>query len=81
MPGLRHTYNKYLKKNPGFAGKIKLKFLIAPSGKTISVDIAGSTTGVGDFDAEVKNKVRRWRFEPISAKGNDTVIIPLTFSE
>ncbi|MBF0431705.1 MAG: energy transducer TonB [Fibrobacteria bacterium] len=81
MPGLRHTYNKHLKKNPGFSGKIHIKFLIAPSGKTVSVSIVGSTTGVSSFDSEIKNKVRRWRFEPITGKGNDVVTIPFSFSE
>jgi TonB family protein len=81
MPGLRHTYNKHLKKNPGFSGKIHIKFEISPSGKTIRVSIVGSTTSVPAFDAEIKNKVRRWRFEPITGKGNDIVTIPFTFSE
>ncbi|MFC1585648.1 TonB family protein [Fibrobacterota bacterium] len=81
MPGLRHTYNKHLKKNPGFSGKIHIKFDIAPSGKTVRVSIVSTTTGVSAFDAEIKNKVRRWRFEPITGKGNDIVTIPFTFSE
>lgn len=81
MPGLRHTYNKHLKKNPGFRGKIHIKFEIAPSGKVIRVSLVSSTTGVSAFDGEIKTKVRRWRFEPISGKGNDIVTIPFTFSE
>ena len=81
MPGLRHTYNKYLKQHPGFSGKINIKFEIAPSGQTVQVTIISSTTGVRDFDAEIKDKVRRWRFEPITGKGNDIVTIPFTFSE
>ncbi len=80
-PGLRHTYNKYLKLHPGFKGKVTLRFSIAPSGSIVQLDIAGSTTGVSDFDSEIQNKVRSWRFEPIKGKANDVVTVPFTFSE
>jgi TonB family protein len=81
MSGLRHAYNKHLKMNPGFNGKLHIKFEIAPSGRTVRVSIVGSSTGIPAFDREIKDKVRRWRFEPINAKGNDIVTIPFTFSE
>lgn len=81
MPGLRHTYNKFLKTNPGFGGKIHLRFEIAPSGAVVAVNKVSSTTGVPAFDDEIRNKVRRWRFEPITGKGNDIVTIPFTFHE
>jgi TonB family protein len=80
-PGLRHTYNKYLKTNPGFKGKITLKFAIAPSGAIVELTIVATTTGVGEFDQEVRDKVRTWRFEPIKGKANDVVTVPFTFSE
>ena len=41
-PGLRHIYNKFLKKKPGFQGKVTLKFTIAPGGEVISISIASS---------------------------------------
>src|SRR4051812_7542422 len=80
-PGLRHTYNKYLKTSPGFKGKITLKFAIAPSGSIVELTIVGSTTGVNDFDQEIRDKVRTWKFEPIKGKANDVVTVPFTFSE
>jgi TonB family protein len=80
-PGLRHTYNKYLKTNPGFKGKITLKFAIAPSGSIVELTIVGTTTGVNDFDQEIREKVRTWRFEPVKGKSNDVVTVPFTFSE
>jgi TonB family protein len=80
-PGLRHTYNKYLKTNPGFKGKVTLKFSIAPSGSIVELTIVSTTTGVGDFDEEIRNSVRTWRFEPIKGKANDVVTVPFTFSE
>lgn len=79
-PGLRHVYNKYLKKKPGFQGKVTLKFTIAPGGEIISIAIASSTTGYAEFDNEIKNTVSRWTFKKIKA-GNTTVTIPFTFTE
>ena len=79
-PGLRHIYNKFLKKKPGFQGKVTLKFTIAPGGEVISISIASSTTGYGEFDGEVKNAVSRWKFSKVKS-GNTTVTIPFTFSE
>ena len=75
-PGLRHIYNKFLKKKPGFQGKVTLKFTIAPGGEIISISIASSTTGYGEFDGEVKNAVSRWKFSKVKS-GNTTVTIHL----
>ena len=79
-PGLRHIYNKFLKKKPGFQGKVTLKFTIAPGGEVISISIASSTTGYGEFDAQVKGAVSRWTFSKVKS-GNTTVTIPFTFTE
>ena len=79
-PGLRHIYNKFLKKKPGFQGKVTLKFTIAPGGEVISISIASSTTGYGEFDAQVKSAVGRWTFSKVKS-GNTTVTIPFTFTE
>ena len=79
-PGLRHIYNKFLKKKPGFSGKVTLKFTIAPGGEIISISIGSSTTGYGEFDGEIKNAVSRWKFGKVES-GNTTVRIPFTFSE
>ena len=79
-PGLRHIYNKSLKEKPGFQGKVTLRFTIAPGGEVISISIASSTTGYGEFDGEIKNAVSRWKFGKVKS-GNTTVTIPFTFSE
>lgn len=79
-PGLRHIYNKFLKKKPGFAGKVTLKFTIAPGGEIISISVASSTTDYKDFDEEIKTTVSRWKFSKVK-EGNTTVTIPFTFSE
>ena len=78
--GLRHIYNKYLKKKPGFKGKVTLKLTIAPDGEIIKISIASSTTGYGEFDKEIKSAVSRWRFDKVKS-GNTTVTIPFPFTE
>jgi outer membrane biosynthesis protein TonB len=47
----------------------------------VELTIVGSTTGVSDFDQEIRDKVRTWRFEPVKGKSNDVVTVPFTFSE
>ena len=80
-PGLRHTFEKYLKLQPGFKGKVSFHFIIAPSGAIIELTIVSSTTGSDAFDQEIREKVKTWRFEPIKGKGNDAVNVPFNFSE
>ena len=79
-PGLRHVYNNFLKKKPGFEGKVTLKFTIAPSGDVINISIVSSTTGYGEFDAQIMSAVGGWTFNKVKS-GNTTVTIPFTFSE
>ena len=79
-PGLRHIYNRFLKKKPGFQGKVTLKFTIAPGGEIVSIAVVSSTTGYAEFDGEIKNAVGRWTFSKVKS-GNTTVTIPFTFSE
>lgn len=80
-PGLRHLYNAHLKMSPGMAGKITLRFAIAPSGQVVDVGLASSTTSAPAFDAQVMDKVMEWRFEAVKAAGNDIVTVPFNFSE
>ncbi|MEO7424985.1 MAG: AgmX/PglI C-terminal domain-containing protein [Fibrobacteria bacterium] len=79
--GLRHVYNTHLKLRPGLAGKVTLRFAIAPSGAVVDVGLAGSTTDNAAFDAEILRQVIAWRFEPVKAPGNDLVTVPFNFSE
>jgi TonB family protein len=80
-PGLRYIFTKYLKTQEGFGGKIAFRFVIAPSGSVVSLDIVSSTTGSSDFDQEVRGKVKEWNFGPAPNAGNTTVTLPFTFSE
>jgi len=81
VPGLRHTFEKYLQMQPGFKGKISFRFTIAPSGDIIELTIVSSTTGSDAFDEEIRDKVKSWRFEPIKGTANDVITIAFPFSE
>ncbi len=80
-PGLRFTYNKYLKSHPGLKGKVTLEFTIAPSGSIIDLEIVGSTIGISDFDCDILNQIMSWKFDNTNLKGNDKTTVPFTFSE
>lgn len=80
-PGLRHLYNKHLKRQPGLGGKVTVRFAISPSGLVVDAAIANGTTGSPGFEAEVLARVRSWRFGAIDALGNDIVTVPFNFSE
>lgn len=79
-PGLRHIYNKFLKKNPGFDGKVTLRFTIAPGGEIITISVVSSTTGYAEFDESIRKTVAGWTFSKVKS-GNTTVTIPFSFSE
>ncbi len=76
-PGLRHIYNKCLKKKE-FEGTVKLKFTIAPGGEIISISTISSGTGFSEFDSEIKNAVSRWIFNKVKS-GKTSVTIPFKF--
>ncbi|WP_158535479.1 MULTISPECIES: AgmX/PglI C-terminal domain-containing protein [unclassified Fibrobacter] len=77
--GLRHIYNKFLKKKPGFEGRLVLQLTIAPDGSITNAVVKSSTTGYDDFDAEIKTAVSRWKFE--KSDGITSVTVPFEFSE
>lgn len=78
-PGLRHLYNKFLKKKLGFEGTIVMTLSIVPDGSVSKVSVKSSTTEFKEFDEEIKTAVSRWKFE--KSAGITSVTIPFEFSE
>ncbi len=92
-PGLRHIYNKHLKKNrakaylknnqdnvnPNFNGMIVFKLNINADGSVQKIEIQSSNTGNKDFDDDVKRALSRWKFPKMNS--NETVTFPVTFFE
>ena len=86
-PGLRHIYNKHLKRNPSFSGTIVFRLNINADGAVQKVQIDSTTTGNTDFDEEVQKAVGRWNFQNMNsgvvAKLNTDVVatFPIRFYE
>ena len=81
-PGLKHIYRKFIKKNPNntFDGVITLKLTIAADGRVKKSSIKGSTTGVKEFDEEIRKAVSRWIFSKVKS-GMTVVYVPIRFYE
>ena len=81
-PGLKHIYRKFIKKNPNntFDGVITLKLTIAADGRVKKSSIKGSTTGVKEFDEEIRKAVSRWTFSKVDS-GTIVVYVPIRFYE
>ena len=81
-PGLKHIYCKYLKKNSDntFEGVITLKLTIAADGTIKESSIKKSTTGVKEFDEEIRKAVSRWTFTKVKS-GTTVVYVPIRFYE
>lgn len=79
-PGLRHVYNKFLKKKPGFEGRVVLRLEIASSGEVLHTAVAYSSTGYKEFDNAVRDYVGQMTFGAVES-GSAKVTIPLTFDK
>ena len=77
LPGLRHIYNKYLKKKPGFQGKVVLKLDVNANGQVTYISVTSSTANYPEFENEIAEAVSRWKFE--NSTGNTIITIPCTF--
>ena len=78
-PGLRHIYNKHLKKNPGFSGMVAFRVNINADGTVQNVQIDSTTTGNTDFDEEVQKAVGRWNFP--KKNSGEVATFPIRFYE
>lgn len=93
IPGLRHIYNKHLKKNrvkaclknnhddikPDFNGMIVFKLNVNADGSVQKAEIQSSNTGNKDFDDEVKRALSHWKF--LKMNSSEVVVFPFMFFE
>ena len=61
-------------------GEITLKLTIAADGTVKETSIMESTTGVKEFDEEIRNAVSQWTFSKVKS-GKIVVYVPIHFSE
>jgi len=77
---LTYIYNKYLKHNPELRGKLVVEVVIAADGSVSTVKIVSSNMNHPEFEREVVNFIRKWKYEPID-EGTVTVSYPLFFNK
>jgi TonB family protein len=77
--GIRLTYDKYLKRDPGMGGKITVRFTISASGSVVNVLILENTTGSAQFEQDLIRKIKLWKFEEV-IEGDVTVTYPFLFN-
>ena len=77
---LNYIYGKFLKKNSAntIEGEITLKLTIAADGTVKETSIMESTTGVKEFDEEIRNAVSQWTFSKVKS-GEIVVYVPIHF--
>lgn len=76
---LLYIYKKYLKHDAGFAGKLVVEIVIEANGSVSGVHVVDSSMKNADFQREVIDFIRRWRF-PAIEHGKVTVNFPLFFN-
>jgi len=77
---LTYIYNKYLKRQPDLGGKMVVEVVIAASGAVSSVKLISSSFNKPEFEREILNFVRKWKYEAID-EGTVTVTYPLVFNK
>ncbi len=77
---LTYIYNKYLKREANLSGKMVVEVEIAADGTVANVELVSSTIGNAEFEREVLNLVRRWKYPAIDS-GTVTVTYPLFFNK
>ena len=77
---MQYIYEKFLKRDVNFRGKVTIEFTIAASGQVTGARIRQSTTRNSAFDQEILNTIRRLRFPKIP-KGTATFVFPFLFQQ
>ena len=77
---LKPLYNNFLRTNPGFEGKISVKFKILADGNVETGEIVSATTNFPEFEKAVLNDILQWKFDA-GDYTNCTVTVPFTFTD
>jgi TonB family protein len=77
---LTYIYNKYLKRDPELHGKLVVEVVIGADGRVAAVRRVSSNLNKTEFETEVIDFIKRWRYDPIDA-GRVTVTYPLVFNK
>ncbi len=78
LGGIRYLYNRELRRNPDLEGKLTVRITISPEGAVLSCEIVASTLDAPRLEQAVLQRVRKWRFPPVSPEPL-TVTYPFVF--
>ena len=77
---IRHCYEQLLQRAPSSAGKVQVKFTVAPSGRVSAASVANSTISDAQLQGCIVGKVRSWSF-PVPRGGQPVhVDYPFVFN-
>ena len=77
LPQIRYCYQKQLQRQPGLAGKVTVKFVIAADGTVSTTQVRSSTLGDETVESCVLERIGRMRFP--SPRGGGVVVVSYPF--
>lgn len=77
---LQYIYEKFLKTNPDIRGKVEVEVTINPDGSIANVAILSSEIPIPDFQRQLVDAIRRWKYDAI-AQGQMKVVYPIVFNK
>ncbi len=77
---LQYIYEKFLKTNPDIRGKVEVEVTINPDGSIANVAVLSSEIPIPDFQRQLVDAIRRWKYEAI-AQGQMKVVYPIVFNK
>ncbi len=80
MGAIKSCYQKGLQSNPDLAGKIKVAFLIQPTGAILGARVDDSSLSAPAVEECILNNVKAWHFPPAKGGGSTKVVYPFVFS-
>ncbi len=78
MGRLQYIYNKHLKLSPEIGGKVEVEVTINQDGAVGNVVIISSEIAIAQFQKEITEAVRHWKYDTIS-QGQVKVVYPILF--
>ena len=81
LPGFRYCYESLLNRYPTLEGKVSVRFLIAPSGKVPTSEVAVSTANNAQLEQCVSDRARLLQFPSRTMGGMVAVTYPFIFKQ
>ena len=80
MGAIKACYQKGLQSNPGLQGKVRVKFLIMPTGAVAGAKIEDSGLNSPAVENCIVRNIKTWKFPRAKGGGSTKVIYPFVFS-